>query len=297
MLTRLFLFIALFLNLVSSAFAYDASDNKLYYDYMADGLCYSFLDKDAHTVKVSGTLIRDDYAFDKTKNFSFHIPAEVTINGINYKVAAVGSNAFRNCVHLDSVEIPSSVTFIGSSAFAYCPNLKVAVLTDSITEIDDHAFSGCPIDTIAIPSKLQFLGIYAFENCQNLKRVHLPKDLAEFGPTIFKDCTNLVAITVDDSSKTMCSMDGVLYDKRQLTLITCPEGRTSALIIPSTVAFVKSYFPTTSKLSCISCTSPTPPYMINDSKEKIPVSLFVPKRSVDAYQQHAFWSRFNIHPF
>ncbi len=71
------------------------------------------------------------------------IPQEVSYNGVNYSVTAIGADAFKFCLSLASVNIPNSVTSIGENAFVGCINLNSIVLPSSITSIGNNAFTFC----------------------------------------------------------------------------------------------------------------------------------------------------------
>jgi hypothetical protein len=71
------------------------------------------------------------------------IPQEVSYNGVNYSVTAIGADAFKFCFNLASVNIPNSVTSIGENAFVGCINLNSIVLPSSITSIGNNAFDYC----------------------------------------------------------------------------------------------------------------------------------------------------------
>jgi hypothetical protein len=51
----------------------------------------------------------------------------------------------RECTALQSVKIPSSVTFIRQSAFDRCTSLTSVEMYDSIEEIGEGAFDDCPL--------------------------------------------------------------------------------------------------------------------------------------------------------
>lgn len=95
---------------------------------------------------------------------------------------SIGVGAFRNCVGLKSIEIPSYVTSICRYAFSGCDHLKKVVLPESLISIDTYAFAwgddiqddyihksyiiGDGIDNspfnVNFPSSLEFISSYAF---------------------------------------------------------------------------------------------------------------------------------------
>lgn len=50
---------------------------------------------------------------------------------------------FCNCVLLDEVEIPDSVTLIDDCAFRGCTSLEKVIIPDSVTELGWGIFDGC----------------------------------------------------------------------------------------------------------------------------------------------------------
>ena len=51
------------------------------------------------------------------------IPSTVEIGGEQENVTRIGQNAFKNCLNLKTIEIPSTITTIGDDAFMNCPKL------------------------------------------------------------------------------------------------------------------------------------------------------------------------------
>ena len=109
----------------------------------------------------------DGVLFDKNKSTLLLYPAgrsqiEYTIPD---GVISVGSDAFENCVSLESITIPNSVTTIDSSAFMNCIGISSIVIPSSVTSIGDCAFFGCfNLADIEIPNSVTHIGGGAFEN-------------------------------------------------------------------------------------------------------------------------------------
>ena len=51
-------------------------------------------------------------------------------------------------------------------------------------------------------------------------------------------CTSLTAITVDAANPAYSSVDGVLFDKSQTTLLQYPDGKAGAYTIPDSVTSI-----------------------------------------------------------
>ena len=99
-------------------------------------------------------------------------------NLTNVKIARGGlteilSEAFRGCVALKNIELPTTLTSIGPSAFESCEGLESIVFPESVTDLQ-----GC------------------LSNCTSLTEVALPKSLTTFGGGMFIYCTSLRRVVV-----------------------------------------------------------------------------------------------------
>ena len=78
------------------------------------------------------------------------------------------------------------------------------------------------------------IGTYAFWYCPGLTNVSIPTGaMISIGTNAFFGCPSLTAITVDVLNPVYSSLDGVLFDKSQLTLIQCPGGIAGSYTVPS----------------------------------------------------------------
>ena len=94
---------------------------------------------------------------------------------------SIGWDAFRNCIQLETIQIPSKISYFGASAFNYCTSLKTITFEgNSLTHIDNWAFSDCPIKSIYIPASVIQIGWGAF-SCPQLQEIHM---LGENPPTV-----------------------------------------------------------------------------------------------------------------
>ena len=108
--------------------------------FVVDGFKYETLSPaadDPHRVICMGW---DAGAFPNT---SLRIPAEVTYDGITYKVCEIGNNAFMNNNMIVYLSIGYGIQDIGIHAFLGCSNLKTVNIPSSVNRIWNAAFSGC----------------------------------------------------------------------------------------------------------------------------------------------------------
>ena len=194
-------------------------------------------------------------------------------------LASLGDDAFSFCSHLTDVLIPRSVTSIGNYVFTGCSDLT-AIMVDpqnssysslggvlfdksqtilvgyppglagsytipaSVTNIGANAFGGCTgLASVAIPDSVTNIGAGAFENCMGLTTVTIPNSVMSIGSDAFTACPNLTALTVNGQNAYYSSVNGVLFDKNQTTLIKYPEKLAGSYTIPNTVTNIgKSSF-------------------------------------------------------
>ena len=90
-------------------------------------------------------------------------------------VTTIGSDAFKDCVNLLTVDCPGSVTTIGGSAFEGCVSLMQIRLPDGILRIPNDMLHGCAsLESVEIPATVQTIGISAFQGCAAMESVTIP---------------------------------------------------------------------------------------------------------------------------
>ena len=117
-------------------------------EYMGNG---QTVPKDATSVRFHpSVIVINNNAFNGCKSLK-----EVVLNN---GLRKIGEYAFRDCIALQSINIPSTVTKIGYTAFHNCTSLVEVVLNEGIVSICERVFQGCTsLQCIAIPSTLKRL--------------------------------------------------------------------------------------------------------------------------------------------
>ncbi|MBP1638798.1 MAG: cell surface protein [Bacteroidetes bacterium] len=148
---------------------------------------------------------------------------------------------------------PSSVTFtymVTSSSLqtvrvASCQNNGIAVVTiPSTVEISSV------VDTITS------IGSNAFKNCTGLTTVYIPATVASIASNAFYGCSELTSINVSSADTYYCTVNGVLFNKSQTTLVEFPQGISGTYTIPSSTTTISMVaFQDCSKLTSVTIPS------------------------------------------
>lgn len=102
-----------------------------------------------------------DATIDKNTSGPITIPSEVE----GLKVTAIHSYAFKDCINITQVTIPSSVESIGSSTFSDCTSLTTVALGNGVKKLDSYVFFGCSsLSTITGIQSLEYIGSNAFDD-------------------------------------------------------------------------------------------------------------------------------------
>ncbi len=177
---------------------------------------------------------------------AFFVCSSLTSVTIPNSVTSIGIHTFAQCTSLTSVKIPNSVTSIEGGAFAICTSLTSVTIPNSVTYIGDSglvwsgAFFACTsLTSVTIGNGVTYIGANAFHGCTGLTSVTIPNNVTHIGGLAFYGCDSLTAITVDAPNPAYCSVDGVLFDKSQTTLIEYPGGKAGAYTIPNSVTNIE----------------------------------------------------------
>lgn len=130
-----------------------------------------------------GTEIPDCMGKYKGKSKTIRIPERYKgIDGIDNK-------------YVETVIIPSSITYVSYKAFRGCTNLKNVVFekgssitTDDITFWDSGKEKTCcpKLTSITLPSRLKCITSNAFRGCKQLEEIHIPETVVTIGYNAFE---------------------------------------------------------------------------------------------------------------
>ena len=85
------------------------------------------------------------------------------------------------------------------------------------------------------------IGDFAFDGCTNLTSISIPNSVTNIGKCAFYDCSRLTSINATSDHTSYNTIDGVLFNKENTTLILYPCGKQGEYTIPNTVTSIGNY--------------------------------------------------------
>lgn len=204
--------------------------------FLLIALCAVVLSLEGHAT----VIVRDGVYYDlnyETKTASVtsgdrkyqgevYIDGWVESDGIRFDVTEIGKEAFRRCIWLTYVSMPTTVISIGELAFADCDQLASVRMSESLTTIESNAFKDCTsLTSITLPKSLKAIGVHAFFNCAKLTSIIIPDSVTSIGSGAFELCANLKSMTIPNSVTDLG--DFVCYNCIRLASVTIGESVTS----------------------------------------------------------------------
>lgn len=178
---------------------------------------------------------------------SANIPEE--INGVTVK--AISNSVFSYCDGLTNATIPSTITYIGAGVFYNCDELESINVSEdnaSYSSEDGILYNKEKSDIIKFPENKK--GVYVIPEtitqitselayCFQITSIVIHSKFESVGYHPFYWCTGLESIIVDKNNPYFSSLDGVLYNKNQTSLIKVPEQKSGDYIIPDGVTSIE----------------------------------------------------------
>ena len=147
-------------------------------------------------------------------------------------ITRLGNDAFDYLPNLQSVVLPDTLTEIGNFVFNSCASLERIDLPEGLTTLGQECFSGTGLTTVEIPASVTFVDAGVFCSCIALTDAYFRSDPDSpgfvSGNSIFRGCTALEEIRVEEGHRSLRSIDGALYfrwDSGEMVLNSYPMGR------------------------------------------------------------------------
>jgi hypothetical protein len=135
--------------------------------------------------------------------------------------------------------LPNGAASVGKAAFLRRPYLTAVTIPDSVTNIEALAFYDCGLlASVTLGDSVTSVGDLAFCACTSLSGVAIGPSVTNIGNSAFAGCASLLAITVYELNPAYSSVDGVLFDKSQGTLLSFPGGKGGSYTITNRVAVI-----------------------------------------------------------
>ncbi len=183
-----------------------------------------------------------DFAFFGTSLASVSIPSSV---------ASIGQEAFIWCFSLTAITVDAQNSFYSSVNGVLFDKNQTTLLEfpgglggsytipGGVITIAPDAFQGCDsLTSVIISNGVTNIGEGAFNQCFSLSSVTIPNSVTNIGAFAFFLCSSLTAITVDVQNSFYSSVNGVLFDKSQTTVVGYPDGLSGSYTIPSGVTSI-----------------------------------------------------------
>ena len=229
----------------------------------------------------------DGVLYNYTRDTLIQCPGAKTSVTIPNGVTTIAESAFAGCSSLTSVTIGNGVNSIEWCAFQGCSSLTSITIPNSVTSISQFAFNGCSSLTsinvasgnthysstdgalynyaqdtlilcpeakssINIPNGVTCIKGYAFCNCIGLTSIPIPSSVTYINVNAaFEGCDALTSINVASGNTRYSSIDGVLYNQAQDSLLKCPRGKNSVSMPNSLTCIYRGAFSECKNLTSI----------------------------------------------
>ena len=135
--------------------------------------------QEAANVETIGVVFTDNTEIEYFNEFKYFI-----------NVSSIDADAFKGCVNLKTLGIPSSIMSIDASAFSGCSSLtQVKFEEDSMLTVLEGSFS---------ETKDSYSGVFA--DCISLKYINIPASVTEIQAGAFQGCKSLLEVKFEANS-------------------------------------------------------------------------------------------------
>lgn len=183
------------------------------------------------------------------------IPPSVTWGGNTFPVQEIGSNAFKGCTTLRTVNTAGCEIYaVGDHAFDGCTSLT-SINLPWVTTIGGYAFDGCAnLSSVTFVDGVRSIYYKAFANCTALMNIEIPGSISEIGKDAFYNVGN-VSIPEDAFLKDGVKRSNfgsrmvngyvegmvVYFNEDKTSLMACSSAMTGNFTIPNSVTAIHDH--------------------------------------------------------
>ena len=142
-------------------------------------------------------------------------------------ISTIGYNAFYGCTNLANIDIPDNVSSIQGSAFSHCSNLKTIKIPASVISMEGSIFQECKkLENVEFAEGINLTSIpdWTFGSSSNIKTITIPASVTTIGSYAFYDNNNLEEVIFEDGSQLLEIKYNAFYSCDNLKRINFPEG-------------------------------------------------------------------------
>lgn len=221
---------------------------------------------------------------------------------------------------LSSIDL-KNVKVIKNQAFSFCENLTRITGGDKLEELGSTVFTGCnKLTSTQIPANVKRMTGGSYFRCTGLVDATIPASVEYIERNPFVGCTSLPRVKVAEGSKHFAELDSCLYeivDGKPYRLVSVPTARvnkalylrpgtqvlgdqavrevaiTSFVADAALQAILSGTFTACRDLTMVKVQATVPPTGAEFTEEAYAnATLYVPKKSVDAYKAAEGWKEF-----
>jgi hypothetical protein len=208
-----------------------------------------------------------------------------------------GNTVFDN--RITSLTLPNTINYIGDRCFSDCSSLAEVVFPEGLEVIGVNAFESCSsLSDISFPGTIRKVGDGAFKGCSSLRSVTILPGKDTIADDAFRGAFQK-AYGFDDAYVSLVLPDGLKFIGRR-AFSYC--NSLASLTLPEELVFIgRNAFTACGSLTSCVCKAVEPPildhsylysysdYPFDDSSIQ---AIFVPRESVEAYQNADGWNHY-----
>ena len=146
------------------------------HDFEVDNIYYKIISKADKTCKVTNNSGKENsYSGNVT------IPEIITYDNEEYSVTEIDNYAFKNCIKLKTVNLPSSIIKMGNFCFNGCLLLSSFSVPENLEILPSNCFNGCiSLEKIEL-NKIKKISSFCFKGCSSIEEIKIPASVTEIG--------------------------------------------------------------------------------------------------------------------